>query len=47
MSLRDVSVPREEIGHIAAFVAELMDRAGVVSRRVTAADVIAVLAAAY
>ena len=47
MRLRDVSVPRTELHNIAGWVAELMDRAAVIPRRVTTDDVIGVLAAAY
>jgi maleylacetate reductase len=47
MRLREVSVPREELHDIAGFVAELMERAAVVPRRVTTDDVAGVLAAAY
>lgn len=44
--LRQVDVPRAEMGQLAAHVAEVMGRAAV-DRPVTAADVAAVLAAAY
>jgi alcohol dehydrogenase len=47
LRLRDVAVPRDELGAIAALVADLMSRAHAVPRPVTRDDVAAVLTAAY
>jgi alcohol dehydrogenase class IV len=45
--LRDVGVPRADLGAIAAHVSAVMTRARVVTRVISAADVTAVLEAAY
>ncbi len=45
--LRDVSVPQRDLPAIAGHVAEVMERAAVVPRHVSPADVSALLAAAY
>jgi alcohol dehydrogenase len=45
--LRDVGVPREEIGRIAQTVLAEVERAGVVGRKITVQDLIALLEAAY
>jgi maleylacetate reductase len=45
--LRDVGVPREELGRIAQTVLAEVERAGVVGRTVTVQDLIALLEAAY
>jgi alcohol dehydrogenase class IV len=47
MRLRDVGIPESEIGDVASHVLGVLEGANVIGRRITRADVIGLLTAAY